>query len=91
MRELFRMSAALSDGETLYAARFSSDATSPSLFWNQGSKVDVLDGEVIYRPGKGAALVLSEPLDEVSDHWHGVAENRLISIKGPDFDERPLL
>ena len=51
VKEPLRLTAALTDGENLYAFRWASDARPPTLYWKQEN---------------GAAIVVSEPLDD--DH-----------------------
>ena len=53
----FRVTAALSDGQRLYAFRFASDARPPTLYWRR-------DGEAIQ--------VVSEPLDRCREQWNAV-------------------
>lgn len=52
--EAFRMTAALSDGQSVYAIRYSSDDAPPSLYW-------CLE--------EGRLTVVSEPLDEHQTKW----------------------
>lgn len=61
LKPRLRMSLALSDGETLYALRYASDATPPSLYYRNR--------------GAGAGFeVVSEPLTQRSD-WISVSPN----------------
>ena len=61
--EPLRFTAALSDGKTLYAFRWSSDAMAPSLYFMQGP-----DG----------IMVVSEPLDEHSSGWTEVPAGHVV-------------
>jgi len=67
--EPFRMTAALSDGQAVYAIRYSSDAQPPSLYWCD-------DG--------GRLIVVSEPLDEQGEKkWRPVPPSHVL-IAGAD-------
>ena len=55
--EAIRFTATLTDGETLWAFRWSTDARPPSLY---------------YRPMPGGLLLVSEPIDGVRGNWQGV-------------------
>lgn len=78
--EPFRMTAACSDGHTLYAVRYSSDGQSPSLYWRQGANLRVVDGSVQLDKGADCTLVLSEPLDEVEGEWREIPEGTLMRV-----------
>src|SRR6202022_3417022 len=56
VNEPFRFTAAISDGETLYAIRYASDLRPPTLYLNARG------------PGRGA-LVVSEPIDDADIGW----------------------
>ena len=62
----FRVTAALTDGITLAALRFSTDERPPSLYW---SEID------------GALTVVSEPLDAQADHWNEVPTSHLLTVE----------
>lgn len=79
--EPFRIAAALADGDRILALRWSSDGKSPTMFYGTGSDVWIEQGDVRFCEGSGCTLVLSEPLDEVSDHWHEVAENSFLVVQ----------
>jgi len=66
--EPFRMTAALTDGETLYALRYATDPEPPSLFFSTAG---------------GHLMVVSEPLDAEEGNWAAV-ENAHILIAKPD-------
>ena len=75
IKEGFRMTAALTDGQTLYALRYSSRAAQPTLYW---------------RPTEDSLLVVSEPLDEDASHWQPVdPSTMLISAGHGDAAVRP--
>jgi glutamine amidotransferase len=64
--EPFRMTAALTDGATLYAVRYATDPEPPTLFY-------VRDAEKL--------MVVSEPLDAEETNWAPV-ENRHVLVAG---------
>jgi len=72
-----RISLVLSDGQRLIALRYSSDQHSPSMYIGLGGEAlaeaglkDVGDGPNV--------LVLSEPLDDVSDNWRSVEDSSVL-------------
>ena len=77
VEEPFRMTAAVSDGEQVYALRYSSDSRSPSLFYGHKAFATA-DGA---RDGS-AVVVLSEPLDSDNGHWVEVPESRILVAGG---------
>jgi glutamine amidotransferase len=76
--EPFHMTAAIADGRSLYALRYSNDRQSPSLYYATGSTVGVADGALAFAPGFGAVLVLSEPLDDHEADWVAIPEASLV-------------
>jgi predicted glutamine amidotransferase len=77
----FRMTAAMSDGERIVCARWSSDQRSPSLFSAESSAIAAFTGQDLNL--ENAWLILSEPLDEEADDWSMVAEGSAL-IASPD-------
>ena len=66
--EPFRMTAALTDGETLYALRYATDPDPPSLYFSTTG---------------GPLMVVSEPLDADEGNWNAVENAHiLIAQKG---------
>lgn len=78
VEEPLRLTAAFTDGDTLYAARFSSDHQSPSLYYAIGADLSVSAGTCRFKSGQGTVLVLSEPLDTVDAAWQEVPEGRVL-------------
>ena len=71
---------ALADGENIYAVRYSSDRNSKSLYVNRDrSGMEELMGETT--PRRAAHIILSEPLDDCSDHWEAVPESSFVSVR----------
>ena len=61
--EPLRFTAALSDGETLYAFRYSNNETPNTLY---------------YREAADNVVIVSEPLDTERSHWKAVPQSHLI-------------
>ena len=86
--EPFKMTAALSDGETVYALRYASDGEAPSLFYACGAQPQTDDG----RPVGGAAasvLILSEPLDHAEAQWVAIPESHILIAGGGGLAVEP--
>ncbi|WP_237153103.1 class II glutamine amidotransferase [Oryzibacter oryziterrae] len=66
VREPLRLTAALTDGTNLYAFRYSSDATPPTLYW---------------RAGDDGIIVVSEPIDANREMWSAVAPNTVLVVE----------
>jgi glutamine amidotransferase len=67
VNEPFRFTAAMSDGETLYAMRYASDLRPPTLYLNARES------------GRGA-LVVSEPIDDTGIGWDAVPPQSFVRI-----------
>jgi glutamine amidotransferase len=78
--EPFRFTAAFTDGRRIYAARYSTDGQSPTLFYGCGKGVRAAAGGECseFDGGSDSLLVLSEPLDAEIGHWTAVEENALL-------------
>ena len=64
--EPFRMTAALSDGTTVYALRYATDPDPPSLYFSQAD---------------GKTMVVSEPLDADEGTWTAVDNGHILVAK----------
>lgn len=71
-----RLTAAFSDGETLYAVRAASDDQAPSL-WHRWSDS---------RQGRA---VVSEPLEADEDGWQAIPAGSFCAFRGHEVDIRP--
>jgi glutamine amidotransferase len=76
--EPLRVTAALADGQRVMAVRWSSDGTSPTLFYANGSDLWIEQGALRFTPGSDFTLVLSEPLDEAGGSWREVGEGSFV-------------
>ena len=72
-----RITAAATDGEQIFAIRYSSDRQSPSLFYGHTAFTGV-DGDV----DKGAVIILSEPLDSDSGKWVEIPDEQFVVVGG---------
>ncbi|MBI3503947.1 MAG: class II glutamine amidotransferase [Proteobacteria bacterium] len=90
--EPFRFTAAFTDGRRIYAARFSSDGKSPTLFYGCGTGIRAADGGGCSdgAGGEDSLLVLSEPLDTDHQHWTAVGESKLLVVENGRVDVRAL-
>ena len=71
-----RLTAAFSDGETLYAVRYASDAAAPSL-WHRWSD------------SRGGRAVVSEPLEADETDWQAVPQGSFCAFRGDSVEIRP--
>ena len=83
--EPLRLSAALSDGKSIWAFRYSSDKQSPTLFYGtpdthkKNVKVRMIN------------TIASEPFDDDSDHWTAVGESKLVLWKNKAVSVSPFI
>jgi glutamine amidotransferase len=87
-----QMTVATSDGESLWAFRYSSEGTSRSLFYS--TRVDTLraqypDNPVLHDLSDETRLVVSEPLGDLAGAWNEVPESSYGVIREGDDDLRP--
>jgi glutamine amidotransferase len=75
--EELTMTAALTDGSSIWAVRYAARAQAPSLYYGCGVPVRGC-GSHNACANREAILVLSEPLDTVEEHWVPVAESSLL-------------
>ena len=86
-----QMTLALSDGQRLVAVRYSSQHQSRSLYHS----VDV-EGLKKVNPTPalvtlGAVAVVSEPLDDMQDHWVEVSESTVLLVEDGAIETRPFV
>jgi glutamine amidotransferase len=74
----FRLTATLTNGNQIYAVRYSTDDAPPSLYWSRAN---------------GHLLVVSEPLDEEDERtWNEVPPNQLLAYeRGGPIDIVPFI
>ena len=71
-----RMTAALSDGEALYAVRYATDDHAPSLYYR-------------YSDSRGGMAVVSEPLEDDQGDWTEIAPSSFCTFRGRDVMVEP--
>jgi glutamine amidotransferase len=84
------MTLAATDGTRLYAARYSSNGRSPTLY--HSSDIHALrdvGGACEDWPADGV-LLASEPLDSVGEHWRAVEESMLLVVERGSVVREPL-
>ncbi len=75
------LSAAISDGHRLFAVRYSSHGNSPTLYHSRHvHALRVIDRSYEPMPD-GAVIVLSEPLDDLAEHWEAVPECSFVTVE----------
>lgn len=76
-----RMTLALSDGARIFALRYSSDRQSQTLYHSRNiHALREVGGQSEELPSNGV-IVLSEPLDSISDHWDEVPDWHLLTVE----------
>lgn len=80
-KSAFTFSAAACDGWRLFAVRYSSDNGSPTLYHSRHvHALRAVDGSYEVLPDD-AIVVLSEPLDELTEHWKAVPESSFVTVE----------
>lgn len=87
----FRLTCAVTNGQRLYALRYSSDHNSKTLFHNRDVQaIRQLEGDYADFP-EGGLIVVSEPLDALAEHWVEVAESTLIVAEDGQVEMIPFV
>jgi glutamine amidotransferase len=75
-------SACATEGKRLWSVRYSSDSESRTQYHSR--HIHALRGiDDSYDPlPEGAVIILSEPLDELGDHWEAVPESSILVVEG---------
>jgi predicted glutamine amidotransferase len=87
-----QMTVGISDGERLWAIRYSSQHQSRTLFVSED--VDALrrlhpENERLQRLSEGDRVVVSEPLADLSGAWLEVPESTVLALEGAVLSKRP--
>ena len=80
-----QMTLGISDGEKLYAARYSTERNSRSLFISRHldaikEQLEPERLEVVERMGAAARAVVSEPLTDLENFWEPVPESSFVTV-----------
>jgi glutamine amidotransferase len=76
----FTFSAAATDGERVFAVRYSSDQNSPTLYHSRHMHALCALHDSYETLPDDAVVVLSEPLDDLTDHWDSVPESSFVTV-----------
>ncbi|MDG2054327.1 MAG: class II glutamine amidotransferase [Phycisphaerales bacterium] len=72
VKEPFRMTVSVSDGQRIIAVRFCADGEAPTLYHSRSEKaLHEVCGDLKNASSDGM-LILSEPLDDISEHWEPI-------------------
>jgi predicted glutamine amidotransferase len=89
-----QMTVATTDGETLWAFRYSSEGRSRSLFHSADIstlRAQYPDNPVLHRLSDDARLVVSEPLGELQGAWREVPESTCVVVRHGSEELRPFV
>ncbi len=82
---------AFTDGRTIYALRYSSHGASKTLFYSRNLRaIHELDGDYEAIP-EGGHILVSEPLDDLSDDWALVPESTFIIMEDGEVTAIPFV
>jgi predicted glutamine amidotransferase len=87
-----QMTVATTDGETLWAFRYSSEGRSRSLFHSTDIstlRAQYPDNPVLHRLSDDARLVVSEPLGGLRGAWREVPEGTCVVVRRGQEEQRP--
>ncbi|OYP32974.1 class II glutamine amidotransferase [Rhodopirellula sp. MGV] len=80
IKNAISMTVAVGLGDCFYAARYSTSGNSPTLFHsNHLQRLKENSGQTESIPQSGS-VVLSEPLDDVHEHWTEIPESTLVRV-----------
>ena len=83
------MTVALTDGKRVFAVRYASDRDAPSLYHSRNlHAIQEVGGKTENLPADGL-LILSEPLDAVSEHWVKVPESTALIVENSQVTQVP--
>jgi predicted glutamine amidotransferase len=84
------MTVGMSDGERLWAVRYSSERHSRTLFVSQEAKaLRALGHERLERLGDEDRAIVSEPLGDLEGVWLEVPESTAMIVQPGDDEQRP--
>ena len=75
-----QMTLGISDGESLYAVRYSTEGESRSLFHSASRDATMEIAPGANRFSRNARAIVSEPLSHLEDEWIGVPESSFLTI-----------
>lgn len=84
IKDALQMTLGISDGESLYAVRYSTVGESRSLFHSISRDAMVKIAPQAGRFSKDARAIVSEPLSDLAEEWISVPEGSFLTITGGD-------
>ena len=84
-----QMTLGISDGESLYAVRYSTEGRSRSLFHSANRDATAEIAPEVGRFSKGARAIVSEPLSDLEADWVPVPEASFLRITGGEVASEP--
>jgi glutamine amidotransferase len=81
IEEPLKMTLGISDGERIFALRYSSFRDSQTLYHSRNIHALREVGGKCEEMSPEAVIVLSEPLDDISEHWEEVPESALLLVE----------
>jgi len=84
-----QMTLGLSDGERIYAVRYSTMRSSRTLYHSRDvAALERLNPEVD-QFGEHACVIVSEPLDDLVEDWEEIAESTAVIVERGEVEEMP--
>jgi len=83
-----QMTLGLSDGERLYAVRYSSERRSRSLYHSKRIEALRRVNPDLDRFSTDARAIVSEPLSDLADHWAEIPESSVVVVEGGEISTR---
>lgn len=81
VEEPVKMTIAVSDGEKIFALRYSTFRNSQTLYRSRNIHALREAGGEYENLSSDAVILLSEPLDDISEHWEEIPESTLLVIE----------
>jgi len=92
VNEALWMTVGVSDGTSLYAARYASDGDAPTLYHSRDMEaVCHLNPLLRERFGANARVIVSEPIGVFPDIWQEVPQNSSLHVKDACFEINPFI
>jgi len=86
------MTLGVTDGETVWAVRYASDAQAPTLYHSREmSDLAQLNPDLPGLIGENARLVVSEPIGKFAEAWQEVPQGSCLRSRGKDLDVMPFV
>jgi len=90
--EALWMTLGVSDGKTVYAVRYASDADAPTLYYSRDmDEVYELNPTLRGRLADTTRIVVSEPIGQYAEMWVPVPQNTAIRVRDGEVVARPFV